>query len=98
MDADHAHDALARYESHTARTLQDLAHETRHLDAGWAIRTPELPWVWTLNQLCLTGPVDADGVVPLAEAVQADQPYRHVVVRYAPTADAAEPVLTALGW
>jgi GNAT superfamily N-acetyltransferase len=54
--------------------------------------------VWTLNQLCLTGSVDADRVVPLADEVQADQPYRHVVVRHAPTADAAEAVLTALGW
>jgi GNAT superfamily N-acetyltransferase len=89
---------LLRFEAENERSLTDIADETRRLDAGWAIRTHDLPWVWTLNQLCVTGPVAAAALAPLADAVQGDQAFRHVVVRHGATADAAEPVLAALGW
>lgn len=89
---------LAAIEAQFAASLRSLAGTWRDLAAGWSIRTDDLPWVWTLNQVGITSTVTLDELVDLAEAHQGDLPYRHVVVRDASTIEALERQLLARGW
>lgn len=79
-------------------TARALAGSTLDLDIGWAVRTDELPLVWTLNQLCVTEPASAEEIVDVAARCQSHLPYRHVVVRHAKSGDAAAPLLRSTGW
>jgi GNAT superfamily N-acetyltransferase len=91
-------DALTAYETTVERSVQAQADVVVTLECGWAVHTLDLPLVWTLNQLCVTRPVAPEALAGLADEVQSSQPFRHVVVRHAPTADDFEPVAVALGW
>lgn len=52
----------------------------RPIDSGWLVRTPELPLVWTLNQVHLReSPIVADAI-SLAYGHQSALTYRHIVV------------------
>jgi N-acetylglutamate synthase-like GNAT family acetyltransferase len=56
------------------------ADHVHPVDAGWVIRTPSLPVVWTLNQLRLGRRFDFSEVLTLAETFLGDLPFRHVVL------------------
>jgi GNAT superfamily N-acetyltransferase len=98
VDADTRDGAVVALHEELDRTLRGIAGVFTELERGFAVRTPELPAVWTLNQVCVTSSATADELVALAEAEQADLPFRHVVVRDPATADAVESDLLARGW
>jgi GNAT superfamily N-acetyltransferase len=90
--------AAAIIETHLQLTARALAGSAVDLDVGWSVRTDELPLVWTLNQLCVTEPANPEVIVEAAERSQAHLPYRHVVVRHAPSGEAAAPLLREAQW
>lgn len=55
------------------------ANEVSTVPGGWAVRTRDLPAVWSLNQVHLEEPTTTLAV-DLAEKHQADLPYRYFVV------------------
>ena len=64
---------------------------------GFAVSTPDLPLVWTLNQVHLAGAIGYDAAVAVAEQHQGHLPFRHIVVE-----DAGDGALAAAfaagGW
>jgi GNAT superfamily N-acetyltransferase len=88
----------ATIESHHELTVRGLAGSFRTLREGWCVRTDDLPLVWTLNQLCVTEPIGPEAFGGLAEGCQGHLPYRHVVVRHAPSGEVAAPSLRDAGW
>jgi GNAT superfamily N-acetyltransferase len=61
-------------------TVTSLADESVSTDVGWAARTSSLPRVWTLNQVRIVNQVDPDQAERLAEDLQGDLVFRHLVV------------------
>ncbi len=49
------------------------------MDGGWAIATPSLPRVWSLNQIRLTKAVSESRALELCSEHFDDLPYRHLV-------------------
>jgi GNAT superfamily N-acetyltransferase len=78
-------------------TLTALAERATEFEHGFAVRTGSLPWVWTLNQVRITGSVSPDEVDALASQFQGDLPFRHVVVEGDLGAALVDP-LGATGW
>jgi GNAT superfamily N-acetyltransferase len=80
------------------RSVHHLADEVRTIPGGWAVRSRDLPQVWTLNQLHLGAPVTAEVAVALADEHQADLAYRYFVVDHEPSARRIGAALSARGW
>jgi GNAT superfamily N-acetyltransferase len=91
-------DGLGAALGHLGRTVRALSGEARALDAGWAVRTPALPLVWSLNQLHVTGPAAPAEVLALADEHQGDLGYRHIEVEDPGTAHGLEALAGPGGW
>jgi GNAT superfamily N-acetyltransferase len=65
---------------HIERSIRRVAGQMHAVDGGWLARTPDLPRVWTLNQLHVDVPAAAGRVLALAQRHQAGLGYLHVVV------------------
>lgn len=91
-------EAFRRALAHVHAGRRQLAGDSRDVAGGFVLRTADLPLVWSLNALWVTGPLDAAAVEALADATQDDLPYRHVVVGHEETAAAVAGPLTAAGW
>jgi GNAT superfamily N-acetyltransferase len=70
----------ARISALVEGSVRALADEVRTVPGGWAVRTRDLPAVWTLNQVHLEAPTTAAAAVALADEHQKDLPYRYIVV------------------
>lgn len=79
-------------------SLSRLADEVRPIEAGWLVRTPSLPLVWTLNQLRLIEPITYRDGVALADEYQSDLTYRHIVSLYEHTGPRVEEEFAGAGW
>ncbi len=62
------------------RTVELVADEIQPIDAGWAIRTPSLPDVWSLNHIRVAAPIEFADAVEVADQQFDALPYRHIVV------------------
>lgn len=91
-------DLLATIEAAFERTLRLIAATAESVRFGSSLRTPELPLVWTLNQLRVTAPVGIDELLDVVEECQSDLPYRHVVVRHPVAIVQLEASLGERGW
>ncbi len=87
-----------RVEELTIWTLRSLSDEVERIGPGWVVRTRSLPHVWTLNQVRITGTADAAEVAVLADTLQSDLPYRHVVVVDEATGERIGSAIVADGW
>jgi GNAT superfamily N-acetyltransferase len=67
-------------EALTRWALSEMCDEVFKFERGVAVRTRDLPLVWTLNQVRIADDASADEVLELAERFQGDLPFRHVVV------------------
>ncbi len=79
-------------------SLRACSGEVTELDGGFAVRTRELPLVWTLNQIRLHRHLDLDELAGLADALQGDLPFRHVVARPGAVDASVEAAALAQGW
>jgi ribosomal protein S18 acetylase RimI-like enzyme len=61
------------------RAVELTAESVRRIEGGWAIATPSLPQVWSLNQVRLTDPLPGSRAIELADEHLAGMPYRHLV-------------------
>ena len=91
-------DLLDRVLRQLRRSQLVVAEEIRKIGPGWSVRTPSLPWVWSLNQLRIAEAVTFPDVVALAEEHLAGLPYRHVVVEEEATAESLGAALLSAGW
>lgn len=96
--ADRDESALARVEGRFDALLVELAGATTPVPGGLALRTEELPLVWSLNQVRIREPLELGQLLDIVEEHQAHQPYRHVNVRPGALDPASEEVLRAAGW
>jgi len=90
--------AFGRIRAALAESLGQLAEEMEPTAWGWVVRTRSLARVWTLNQMLVRAPVEAEELAGLAETHQGDLGYRHVVVEDDAVAAALAPALQARGW
>ena len=79
-------------------TLAQAAGSTRWDGPAWVVRTPELPLVWTLNQVRLAVPLPPRALVRLAATHQGGQGFGHVVVEDGPAARSLAGPLARAGW
>jgi ribosomal protein S18 acetylase RimI-like enzyme len=91
-------DLLDRVLRQLRRSQLVVAEEIRSIGPGWSVRTPSLPWVWSLNQLRIAEPVTFPDVVALADEHLDGLPYRHVVVEHEATADLLQASFLSAGW
>lgn len=68
-------------------TVRQLAERATELSGGWAVTTPGLDHVWTINQVHLSAPFAPATALELSEAHQHDLPYRHLVMEDEATAE-----------
>ncbi len=61
-------------------------------------RSAELPMVWNLNHVGVTGPIERVEAMELVERHLAHLPYRYLVVEHEPSGQALEGPLRAEGW
>ena len=80
------------------RTGRELADEVVPVGSGWLLRTPSLPWVWSLNQLHLTGPTTLAEAAALADEHQRAMPFRHLTIEDDPSDGELERAFRAAGW
>ena len=80
-----------------ARRAATQVHE---LDGGWALRHVDLPGVWDLNRLHLTGPAPrrAEDLEALADRWLDGLPHQHVVLDDAAGAERLSMTATRGGW
>ena len=71
-------DLFGRASAFLDRALELTADSVRQVEGGWAIVTPSLPQVWSLNQIRLIQPVTPDTTLELADEHLASVPYRHL--------------------
>lgn len=64
------------------RTLELVADSVIQVSGGWAIRTPSLPDVWSLNYIRLAKPVPHSKALEIADEHLSDLTYRHVVLEH----------------
>lgn len=88
----------ARISALVETSVRALADEVRTVPGGWAVRTWDLPAVWTLNQVHLEAPTTPAAAAALAEEHQKDLPYRYVVVDDEPSGRRLAEELGADAW
>jgi ribosomal protein S18 acetylase RimI-like enzyme len=79
-------------------TTKAVAEEARTYPLGWGVRTPAFPFVWILNQLCITEPAELEDVVALADSHQGDLSFRHVHIEDELTGRRLGSQLTDTAW
>ena len=82
-------DGLRRALEFQRDTIALVAGEVRAIEEGWVARTPELPRVWSANQVVVTRPIQSADALALVERHLGDLPYRHLVIEH----DASGPTL-----
>lgn len=72
-------DLFKRASAFLDRAVGLTADSVREIEGGWAIVTPSLPLVWSLNEIRLVRPVAPQTALDLADKHLADVPYRHLL-------------------
>lgn len=71
--------AIERASQFLSRSLELTADSIQQIEGGWAIRTPSLPQVWSLNQVSFAEPIPWSRALKLADEHLAGIPYLHLV-------------------
>ena len=90
--------SFARALAFQRETVQLVAERVSEVPEGWLIRTPSLPLVWSLNQLRVIGPIEADDAVALAETHLGELPYRQLMIEHEASGRRLERALGRQGW
>ena len=80
------------------RTVALVADEVQPIDAGWAVRTPSLPDVWSLNHIRVAAPIEFADAVEVADQRFDALPYRHIVVDHDAASAHPDTRFAAVGW
>ncbi|MBV9309442.1 MAG: GNAT family N-acetyltransferase [Solirubrobacterales bacterium] len=80
------------------RTIELVADEVLPIEAGFIVRTPSLPQVWSLNHVRITVPVPLATMVRIADEALADLPYRDLRVEFPEAEGELEHALRDAGW
>jgi ribosomal protein S18 acetylase RimI-like enzyme len=72
-------DLFERASAFLARAVELTADSVREVEEGWAIVTPSLPQVWSLNQIWLAREIPWSRALELADEHLARLPYRHLM-------------------
>src|SRR5437588_10799039 len=90
--------ALARARDFERGSLELTTERVAAIDAGWVVREPALPLVWSANHVRITRAVSLHEALELADIHLGDLPYRQLVIEHDETGRLLERSFADAGW
>jgi GNAT superfamily N-acetyltransferase len=90
--------ALARAHDFERGSLELTTERVAAIDAGWVVREPALPLVWSANHVRVTRAVSWHEALELADIHLRDLPYRQLMIEHEETGRLLERSFAEHGW